>query len=100
MLVVVVLVCQVAGQGALVDVVLVHPVDVVVMQVVDVVVVREGQVAASLAVGVLVVGVRAVLGHGGHRQTPRSLVGVALEADAAAGRQLQTCRGKRRPPTH
>jgi hypothetical protein len=64
----VVLVRSVPGCLALVHVIIVDPVDVAVINVVGVVAVRERDVAAALAVGVLVVGVGCVLNgiwHGG-----------------------------------
>lgn len=89
------------GSGALVYMVAVDPVDVAVVRVVGVVAVREGDVAATLAVGVRVPFVRAVVGGGGHGgllaclSGPRTCPGrrIATSPPALGDRVLDACCG-------
>lgn len=100
-LTVLVVVGGMTGSGALVYMVAVDPVDVAVVRVVGVVAVREGDVAATLAVGVRVPFVRAVVGGGGHGgllaclSGPRTCPGrrIATSPPALGDRVLDACCG-------
>lgn len=63
---------HVLGSGALVHMILMHPVDVVIVHVVGVIGMRERHMAASVTVDVRMVGVRAVFSRSGHWQRPFS----------------------------